>query len=230
MAIGLALLFNIRLPINFNSPYKALDIQDFWKRWHMTLGRFFTQYVYIPLGGSRRGKVRTYLNIFIIFFLSGFWHGAGWTFVIWGIMHGIASIIFRIWKGFNIRLPKFISWLVTFLFVHIAWVFFRSPDITTAEQMLSKMFNFGEFVFPEGIAGILNKWLGTHFDYGTYYFDLKLIVWIAVTLLLVLTGKNSIEKLNLFKPSYKNAIIISIMTVISLFYLSRVSEFLYFNF
>ncbi|MEC3532096.1 MBOAT family O-acyltransferase, partial [Bacillus thuringiensis] len=82
MAIGAALLFNISLPINFFSPYKSLSIQDFWRRWHMTLGRFFTQYVYIPLGGSRKGQVRTYINLFTIFLISGIWHGAGWTFVI----------------------------------------------------------------------------------------------------------------------------------------------------
>ncbi len=88
MAIGIALLFNIHLLVNFNSPYKATDIQDFWRRWHITLGRFLTQYLYIPLGGNRKGKVRTYINIMIIFLVSGFWHGAGWTFIFWGFLHG----------------------------------------------------------------------------------------------------------------------------------------------
>lgn len=230
MAIGLALLFNIRLPINFNSPYKALDIQDFWRRWHMTLGRFFTQYVYIPLGGSRNGSFRTYLNIFIIFFLSGFWHGAGWTFVIWGILHGVASIIYRFWSGFNIRLPKVIAWFITFMFVHLAWVFFRSPDIATAKQMLSIMFNIGGFVFPERIANLINEWFGTEFIYITYHFDLKLTFWIGLALLVVLFTKNSVERYVLFKFNYRNALFISVMTIISLMFLTRVSEFLYFNF
>ncbi|MEQ2528573.1 MBOAT family O-acyltransferase [Bacillaceae bacterium CLA-AA-H227] len=231
MAIGLALLFNIRLPINFNSPYKSLDIQDFWRRWHMTLGRFFTQYVYIPLGGSRRGKARTYINIFIIFFLSGFWHGAGWTFIIWGAMHGIASVICRFWKGFNIPLPKIVAWFITFLFVHIAWVFFRAPDVVTAKLMIHNMFNFSEFVFPPGIATLLNEWLGTSFTTTIgYYFNLNMVIWVGAAILFVVTAKNSIEKMELFKPTYTNAIIISLMTVASLLYLTRVSEFLYFNF
>src|SRR5690606_20013214 len=98
MAIGAALLFNIKLPINFNSPYKALNIQDFWRRWHITLSGFFTKYVYVPLGGNRKGNGRTYVNIFIIFLLSGMWHGAGWTFIFWGCLHGLASVIYRYWN------------------------------------------------------------------------------------------------------------------------------------
>lgn len=99
MATGIALMFNIKLPMNFNSPYKAITITDFWKRWHITLTRFFTQYVYIPLGGNRKGKIRTYINILIIFLLSGIWHGANYTFIVWGILHGIGSVITRIFKG-----------------------------------------------------------------------------------------------------------------------------------
>lgn len=99
MAIGIALMFNIKVPMNFNSPYKSTDIQMFWRNWHSTLGKFLTKYLYIPLGGNRKGKYRTYLNIFIIFLVSGIWHGAGWTFIIWGMLHGISSIIHRIWTS-----------------------------------------------------------------------------------------------------------------------------------
>lgn len=98
MATGIALMFNIKLPMNFNSPYKATTITDFWKRWHITLTRFFTQYVYIPLGGNRKGKIRTYINVLIIFLLSGIWHGANYTFIVWGILHGVGSVITRIFK------------------------------------------------------------------------------------------------------------------------------------
>jgi alginate O-acetyltransferase complex protein AlgI len=230
MAIGLGLIFNIKLPVNFNSPYKSLDIQDFWRRWHMTLGRFFTHYLYIPLGGSRKGNIRTYINLFIIFFVSGFWHGAGWTFVIWGILHGIASVINRYWKGFNIKLPKFIAWFITFFFVHIAWVFFRSPDLTTAKVMLTKMFSIQSFHFPAGITAALNERLGTHFIPWAYYFDLKLSALFVMILAIILLTKNSIERLNTFKPSYRTAVFISFIAVIALLYLNRVSEFLYFKF
>ncbi len=104
MAIGAALLFNINLPINFNSPYKALSVQDFWRRWHMTLSRFLRDYVYIPLGGNRKGNVRVYVNIFITFLLGGIWHGAGWTFVVWGAMHGLALMIHRGWSKLEIKM------------------------------------------------------------------------------------------------------------------------------
>jgi alginate O-acetyltransferase complex protein AlgI len=230
MAMGLALLFNIKLPINFNSPYKSLNIQEFWRRWHITLGRFFTQYVYIPLGGNRKGPIRTYFNVFFIFFLSGIWHGAGWTFVIWGVLHGLASILYRFWKGFNIQLPKWFSWFLTFGFVHVAWVYFRSPSVDIANQMLYKMFNIGDFHFPPKINSLLNELLGTHFVPRNYYFDLKLSLLMLVTLVIVIITKNSVEKLNTFKPNYKNAVIVSLLAVLSLLYLNRVSEFLYFNF
>ncbi|MDP3788163.1 MAG: MBOAT family O-acyltransferase [Candidatus Chromulinivorax sp.] len=112
MAIGVAHMFNIKLPINFNSPYKALNIQDFWKRWHITLSRFLRDYVYIPLGGSRQGEWRTYGNLFIVFLLGGLWHGAGWTFVIWGALHGVGIIIFKMWQKFNITLPTYAAWCI----------------------------------------------------------------------------------------------------------------------
>jgi alginate O-acetyltransferase complex protein AlgI len=230
MAIGIALFFNFVLPVNFNSPYKALNIQDFWRRWHITLNRFFTQYVYFPLGGSRVGPVRTYVNIFIIFFISGFWHGAGWTFVIWGIMHGVASIVYRAWSQLGLRLPKVIAWFVTFLFVHLAWVYFRAPDVASAHAMFAKMFSFGELQLPPKIASIVAETFGLSFQSAAYYFDLKLLLLIAIFFAVVLFMKNSIEKLETFKPTVKTAAIISFVTVLSLLYLNRVSEFLYFNF
>jgi alginate O-acetyltransferase complex protein AlgI len=229
MAIGLALFFNLKLPINFNSPYKAINIQDFWRRWHITLNRFFTQYVYFPLGGSRVGKVRTYFNIFIIFFISGFWHGAGWTFIIWGTLHGIASIIYRGWSQLGIKLPKVLAWFITFLFVHIAWVYFRSPDIQTAHSMLYKMFNFSELQLPHRLANMFEK-VGMTFVPSPLYFDLKLVLIILLFLGAVVFMKNSVERLNSFTLTVKNAAIISVVTILSLLYLNRVSEFLYFNF
>lgn len=139
MAIGASLLFNIWLPINFNSPYKALDIQDFWRRWHITLSSFLRDYLYIPLGGNRRGEYRAYLNLFITFLLGGLWHGATWMFVIWGAMHGCALAIHRFWKRFNRPMPDVLAWLLTFLFVNAAWVFFRAKTIDDAVRVLRGM-------------------------------------------------------------------------------------------
>jgi len=142
MAIGLALLFNIKLPINFNSPYKALNIQDFWQRWHITLSRFLKEYIYIPLGGNRRGTTSTYSNLLITFILGGIWHGAGWTFLFWGILHGMAMVIHRLWQRVNITLPTLLSWFITFNFINFAWVFFRAKSFEDAIKVIEGMLGF----------------------------------------------------------------------------------------
>ena len=143
MAMGVALLFNIRLPLNFNSPYKALDIQDFWRRWHITLGRFLRDYIYIPLGGNRRSEVFTYFNLFATFLIGGLWHGASWMFVIWGAMHGLALVVHRLWQTCGLRMPRPIGWITTFLFVNVAWVFFRATTLEDAFRVLKGMVNLG---------------------------------------------------------------------------------------
>jgi alginate O-acetyltransferase complex protein AlgI len=139
MAIGAALIFNIRLPFNFNSPYKALSIQDFWRRWHITLSRWLRDYVYIPLGGSRGSDWRTYHNVLLTFIVGGLWHGAGWTFIIWGALHGIALIIHRLWQRLGLRLWHWVAWLLTFLFINFTWVFFRAENLEQALIMLQRM-------------------------------------------------------------------------------------------
>lgn len=142
MAIGAARLMNIKIPQNFNAPYLALDIQDFWRRWHITLGRFLREYTYIPLGGNRKGKVRTYANLFLTFFIGGVWHGAGWTFVLWGAMHGAALCIHRLWKNLGLCMPKLLAWGLTFLFVNAAWVVFRAENLQTVSIIWRAMLNF----------------------------------------------------------------------------------------
>jgi alginate O-acetyltransferase complex protein AlgI len=138
MAIGLALLLGYQLPQNFNRPYLALSLQDFWRRWHMTLSRWLRDYLYIPLGGNRRGRAKTYRNIMITMLLGGLWHGASWTFGLWGGIHGAALSAERYarerFPGF--RLPAWAAWLVTFHVVCVAWVFFRAPDLHTAFGVL----------------------------------------------------------------------------------------------
>ena len=138
MAIGLALLLGYQLPQNFNRPYFALSLQDFWRRWHMTLSRWLRDYLYIPLGGNRKGRLKTYRNVMLTMLLGGLWHGASWTFVLWGGIHG-AGLSAERWTrerfgGF--QLPVWVAWLVTFHVVCIAWVFFRAPDLATAFDVL----------------------------------------------------------------------------------------------
>ena len=119
MATGLGYMFNIHIPMNFNSPYKALSVVDFWKRWHLTLTRFLRTYVYFPLGGSRKGEVKTYLNILAVFLVSGLWHGANWTFIFWGFLHGIGNALTRMFRKQWESMHVVLQWAFTFLFVNI---------------------------------------------------------------------------------------------------------------
>lgn len=139
MAIGLGGMFGFRLPINFDSPYKALDIRDFWRRWHITLSSFLRDYVYIPLGGSRGGPWLTCGIVMVTMLLCGLWHGAGWTFIAWGALHGGAICANRIWIGFGLKLPAMLGWTITMLFVVLGWVLFRAENFTDASNMIEAM-------------------------------------------------------------------------------------------
>lgn len=139
MAIGLGLMFGFRLPQNFNSPYKSRSIQEFWRRWHITLSSWLRDYLYIQLGGNRKGFVRTYANLFLTMLLGGLWHGAAWTFVMWGAMHGFALGMNRLWSKLNIPMPTVIAWIITFVFVVFAWVFFRASSFADAFSIASAM-------------------------------------------------------------------------------------------
>jgi alginate O-acetyltransferase complex protein AlgI len=139
MAIGLGLMFGLRLPFNFNAPYRAVSVRDFWRRWHMTLSRFLRDYLYIPLGGNRGGGALMAVNLIATMLLGGLWHGANWTFVVWGGLHGVALAVNHFWAQYGFRLPSGLAWLLTLLFIMVGWVLFRSPDFTSAAQILSSM-------------------------------------------------------------------------------------------
>ncbi|HEG0496236.1 TPA: MBOAT family protein [Campylobacter jejuni] len=232
MAIGLALFFGIVLPINFNSPYKALNIADFWRKWHITLGRFLKDYLYIPLGGNRLGKFINLRNLFIVAFLSGVWHGAGWGFVIWGILHAIAMVSHRIYsfwaKGktfLNSKIYKIISWFITFNFINITWIFFRSENLQGAINLLKSMFGIVWVELPI-------RWHLTRATLERIHGNNETLFFTIIAFILCLCLKNSMQMLNNFKPNIKNSIItmlllyIAILTLISIPY----TEFIYFNF
>ncbi|GFN30232.1 MBOAT family O-acyltransferase [Paenibacillus xylaniclasticus] len=212
MAIGLALLFNIRLPQNFNSPYKAVNIQDFWRRWHMTLSRFLRDYIYIPLGGNRKGEARMLANLMITFLIGGLWHGAGWTFIFWGFLHGAAQVVHRLWSRYGPKMPRWLAWLITFHFVNAAWVFFRAESWQEALRIL------------RGMAGLS----------GISIYGLKelapTIMLIALLLLAVLLLRNSSERERVLRPSWPTAALVGFLFIYSLLYFNRISTFLYFNF
>ena len=165
MAIGLAKMTNIDLPLNFNSPYKAMNIAEFWRRWHMTLSRFLRDYLYIPLGGNRKGPLRRYLNLLITMLLGGLWHGAGWTFVIWGALHGVFLMVHQVWNAVFVRkgrspslVGRAVSTAFTFLCVVAAWVFFRATSIEAAFFVCKGMLGMNGVLWPDqwqGAAGTL---------------------------------------------------------------------------
>lgn len=235
MAIGIALLFNIKLPINFNSPYKATSIQDFWRRWHMTLSRFLKDYLYIPLGGNRKSEVRTYANLFITFLLGGIWHGAGWTFVFWGALHGLALVIHRFWKRMGFRMHALLGWFITFNFVNVSWVFFRAKEWDDAIKVLKGMIAIDQIYFPVALSGklhFLEKYGIGFSNLWTSHISANLVsfIWLFTGLILVFFFKNSIEMAKNFKLSYRTAWFSAIAFIVSILSLNKVSEFLYFNF
>ena len=220
MAMGIGMMFNIILPINFNSPYKSTNIQEFWRKWHITLGRFMTNYLYIPLGGNRKGEQKTLRNLFIVFLASGIWHGAGWNFVIWGMLHGICILIHRIWKNVGRKLPKLIGWFITINLVNIFWVFFRAKDLQSAVKVLRGMIDIT--TITDGISKVYKKLDSSAYREGLKFF----VIAIIITFLL----KNSYEKMKKFKMERKDSIETISYLIFSIMSLTSVSTFLYFNF
>ncbi|MDH4584236.1 MBOAT family protein [Pseudomonas sp. BN415] len=238
MAIGASLLFNIWLPINFDSPYKALSIQDFWRRWHITLSNFLRDYLYIPLGGNRCSEYRIYINLFVTFLLGGLWHGATWMFVIWGALHGLALAVHRFWKSFGRPLPSLLAWLLTFLFVNFAWVFFRAKTMDDALRVLNGMADidsaFGQI--PSGLKTSELAWGGWLSDILLRLLPTGLVAQAATYLAIVIAfiivfQRNSMEiasgKLS-FKLTMYGAVLFSVAMYFTLAATSSV--FLYFNF
>jgi D-alanyl-lipoteichoic acid acyltransferase DltB (MBOAT superfamily) len=163
MAIGLSLLFGVVLPINFDSPYKSRSIIEFWRRWHITLSNFLRDYLYIPLGGNRLGDGRRYLNLLLTMVLGGLWHGASWTFVLWGAAHGAMLAANHLWRGlvgpdrFRGTLAHGAGWLMTFAAVVLAWVLFRADSARTALGIYRGMAGFNGVVLPEQVASMIPR-------------------------------------------------------------------------
>ena len=226
VATGVGLMFNINIPINFNSPYKSMNIREFWQRWHITLSRFLTSYIYFPLGGSRKGLVRTCINLMIVFLASGLWHGAGWLFLLWGLMHGAASVLYRLFKKQYDAFHPALQWLMTFGFVVIAWVFFRATALSDAMAIVKSMFmmNFGP------IRDSITSAFALPGGFRPGYNGIFMMVWYALSLFACLGMRNTYEKTIDFKPTLANAFQTVILILYVTLCLSNVSVFLYFNF
>lgn len=258
MAIGLARIFGIRFPYNFNSPYKAASIIDFWRRWHMTLSRFLRDYVYIPLGGSRRGKTRRHLNLLATMVLGGLWHGAGWTFVIWGALHGFYLLVNHAWRGLaeraqgterSLALGRVPSQALTLLAVLVAWVFFAAPDLASALAVLRGMGGANGWAQPGtsallalalegGPRALLNE------TGGMALMTTLLGLGILFTaILLILLAPNSQEIVDgreeerrevphwlCFRPRMSTAVTAAAAFLVALALMADVKEFVYFQF
>lgn len=163
MAIGLGAMFGLRLPLNFDAPYRALDIRAFWRRWHMTLSSFLRDYVYIPLGGNRGSLLRTYWTVMATMLLCGLWHGAGWTFVVWGALHGVAICANRTWNQAGARLPRPVAWLTTMIFVICGWVLFRAESFAVAQTFFTAMAGMSKYAAAVDIDDVRYVAIGSVF-------------------------------------------------------------------
>lgn len=226
MAVGLARMFNFDIPFNFLSPYRAESIREFWKRWHVTLGRALSTYIYIPLGGNRKGMARTCINLFLTFCVSGLWHGAAWTFVLWGVLNGVLVVLERIFAHLIIKIPKAIRIAVTFLEVNILWVLFRAESFEQAMVQYKNMFDFSSLGI-ENISLLAENGVINYPDVIDYAYVIGLII---AALGIVFVCKNSRDRLKAFKPSGMSALFVTIMACLVMVCLTRQSVFIYFNF
>lgn len=236
MACGIGNMMNIELPQNFNSPYKAESITEFWDRWHMSLTRFLRTYIYIPLGGNRKGTVRTYFNIMAVYLVSGIWHGANWTFILWGVLHGIFNCLNRIFKKFWDKVGEVTQWAVTFMLVNVLWVIFRADNIASAKLFIKTMFSMSNFTVRAEIYNCFNLteilFFESHNPILNYLpskiTGFHLWLFIAGAFLIVLNCKNSKEME--FKPTVINSLLTVVFVLWSVISLSGISTFLYFDF
>lgn len=235
MATGSALMINIALPMNFDSPYKAYSIRDFWKRWHISLTRFLTQYIYIPLGGSKKGKTRTYLNTIIVFLISGFWHGANWTFVLWGLLHGIFSIFDRLVEKYRKNVHPALQWILAFICISILWLLFRADSIEQWKCLCAHMLTFRNMAVSEGLvnsfvlpetAAIIKVFHLTALN--EHIRGLWLLLFFSIATVMCLGGENS------YRRKYRNDIVTAVVTALTLVFLLTCfggeSVFIYNNF
>lgn len=254
IAMGVAAFFGYDLPLNFDSPYKAVNIMDFWKRWHKTLTDFLTKYVYIPLGGNRKGTFRMYVNFLIVFFVSGIWHGAGWQFVVWGMMHGVLYVITRAVSGRgkdnNVRteadsgrihrmlrgLSHGVCVLLTFLYVNVAWVFFRASSVKEGVRFLHRLVRGGAGKVSRTIAEAFNLdefWYVIkvfHLDRSSNSYFYVMVLFLIVCLLLIWVTPNAVQIAKKCKLNVGMILLAAVLFVWSAISFSGVSTFLYFNF
>lgn len=237
MAYGIGYMFNVVLPINFNSPFKSAGVSEFWNRWHMTLNRFFTKYIYIPLGGSRKGKIRTYANTMSVFLLSGLWHGANWSFIAWGGSYGVLACIDRAGKKYLRKIPRVIGIIINFVFFFFTCIFFRSNTLSEALVIYKRIFTGGfNGIAPhlsEAVNSCLEVKIFSRLGFGTILNGcpwIPLVVYMVIVYAMSFVAKNTQEKVALMKFNFREILIIAFFLIGSILSLSQISVFLYYNF
>lgn len=226
MAIGLGLMFNYNLPANFDMPYRSCSIIEFWRKWHMTLSAFLKNYLYIPLGGNRNNHHLR--NIFLTMLLGGLWHGAGWTFVLWGALHGIFICINHLWRKAGKELPRFFNWVLTFNAVNFAWIFFRADSIAKAQDIVLKMIDIESLSFPH--SKILMKYFTLN-DCFKGHLTLNNILFITFFLFICTWLIDSKDIIQRFKPNYYWMVGLGLTVSYLLLFMGNVdSQFIYFQF
>lgn len=227
MAVGLGRMFNIDIPFNFLSPYRSESITEFWRKWHITLGRALSTYVYKPLGGNRKGIVRTCINLLLTFLVSGFWHGASWTFILWGGLHGVFMVIERLLGKRREAIPRGVRVFVTFMVVNALWVLFRAEGIDQTMEIYRGMVAFDNINLSQ-LNLVMGETANINFPVA---FDILYIGCILVSLLFVVfCCKNSAARLKCYAANKKTAITAAVLFAIGILCLSRESVFIYFNF
>ena len=228
MAIGAALMFGIVLPANFNAPYRAATIIDFWKRWHMTLSRFLRDYVYFTLGGNRRGEYRRYMNLFLTMLIGGIWHGAGWTFLVWGALHGSYLVVNHGWVTLRQRLglpqiPKVLAASITFLAVVLGWVVFRAKTIEAASSIYAGMLGQNGIGHASSLVSILK-------ESGWIFAVFSLVAAVVTTWLLPNAWSQFMHPSETFEPARFHGLLILACWIMIVASFGGHSEFLYFQF
>ena len=234
MAIGIGLMFGMRLPQNFDSPYKSLSVIDFWRRWHMSLGAWIRDYLYIPLGGSRHGELLRTRNVMLAMLCTGLWHGLGWTFVVWGALHGVLLAVNHWWREHGVRVPVLIAWGLTFGSVVMLWVVFRAESLDDAVKIWAAMFDVRRIALPAKLSVYLKflKECGISFvnfvplEYGFF----KNSLYVFALMLWTIFAPNTRQVIESFRPSIKWFVVAVILSVISFMNFSGISDFLYFQF
>lgn len=224
MAIGIGLMFGIILPQNFNSPYQATSISDFWKRWHMTLSRFLRDYVYIPLGGNRNGFVKGVMAAGLTMIIGGFWHGAAWTFILWGLLHGFFIGIHRIWERTRYALPESAAIGLTFLSVTVAWVVFRAESVGYALSIWKGMVGINGIAIPSILSGLCNSCTQTSLISGMEFIQIGILLSVCMAYV------NAQKEVQSLRPSLRNVGYLSALFSTSIWMSGSHENFIYWQF